>query len=188
MTCIVAIKTPKSIFMGADSAGVGGSGLSIIKDSKVFIKNKFIIGYTSSFRMGQLLRYKIKFPTQNKTQDIFTYMATNFVDALRKCYEDSGFLTKKDSSESGGSFLIGYKGRLFQIQEDFAILETICNYQACGCGKDIALGSLYSTDHEHLEDCLLPSYRLELALQAAEQFSTSVRSPFNVLEMKSKET
>ncbi len=172
--------------MGADSAGVGGYDMSIIKDRKVFIKGKFLIGYTSSFRMGQLLRYKIKFPTQKKTQDIFTYMVTDFVDALRKCYEASGFLTKKDSYESGGSFLIGYKGRLFHIQNDFAVLETICNYQACGCGQDMALGSLYSTENEATADGhgLLPTYRLELALQAAEQFSAGVRSPFTVIEMK----
>lgn len=43
--------------MGCDSAGVGGWHLQLRADPKVFHVGHFLIGYTDSFRMGQLLRF-----------------------------------------------------------------------------------------------------------------------------------
>jgi len=57
MTCIVGLidKESKKIYMGGDSAGVANYSLSVRKDPKVFKRYGFIFGFTSSFRMGQLL-------------------------------------------------------------------------------------------------------------------------------------
>lgn len=53
MTCIVGYVTPaREVVMGADSAGVAGYDLRIRRDVKVFHAGPFLIGYTSSFRMG----------------------------------------------------------------------------------------------------------------------------------------
>lgn len=66
MTCIIGLIKNKKVYIGGDSAGVDGLNITIRKDSKVFKINKFIIGYTSSFRMGQLLRFKLKINNQRK--------------------------------------------------------------------------------------------------------------------------
>jgi 20S proteasome alpha/beta subunit len=82
MTCIVGIIDKETIYLGGDSAGTAGYGQSIRKDKKVFIKdNKFIIGFTSSFRMGQLLMADDRFiiREQNNSEDDFHYLINAFI-------------------------------------------------------------------------------------------------------------
>ena len=43
MTCIIGLKQGSTIFMGCDSAGVGGLGLKVRADRKVF-KEKWGVG------------------------------------------------------------------------------------------------------------------------------------------------
>ena len=64
MTCIVATKFVDEsrkirVMMGADSASVEASWLTQGErdDKKIFAAGGFIVGYTTSYRMGQLLQY-----------------------------------------------------------------------------------------------------------------------------------
>src|SRR5271165_4245107 len=114
MTCIVAVENKGTIYMGGDSAGVAGLSLSIRADEKVFLTGPFIMGFTSSFRMGQILRYKFVPPAQPSGVDDMRFMVTDFIDAVRKAFFDNGF-GKKDTNE-GGNFLVGYKKKLYNIQ------------------------------------------------------------------------
>jgi len=178
LTCIVGLLDGGNVYIGGDSAGVGGYQLSVRADQKVFRNGPFLMGFTSSFRMGQLLRYKFNPPEHpcltgtGERMGIYKYMVTYFVDAVRQCLKDGGFATKKDEEESGGSFLVGYNGRLFEIEDDYQVAEQVAKYHAVGCGAQIALGSLYSTEGQPPED------RVRLALEAAERFIAGVRGPF----------
>ncbi len=69
MTCIVGIETDKGVVIGGDSAGVSGLGLTVRADEKVFARGPFVMGFTSSFRMGQLLRYGALDPDLRKAYD-----------------------------------------------------------------------------------------------------------------------
>ena len=62
MTCIVGVVDNGKVYMGGDSAGVGGLCIETRKQPKVFRNGDFLIGYTDSFRMGQLLQYKMSPP------------------------------------------------------------------------------------------------------------------------------
>ena len=64
MTCIAAIKHEGKVYIGADSAAGKGTYLTLRADEKVFKNGKFGFGFTSSFRMGQLLRYRLSPPEQ----------------------------------------------------------------------------------------------------------------------------
>lgn len=172
MTCIVGLIANDTIYMGADSAGVAGSSLQVRADQKVFVKGEFIMGFTTSFRMGQLLRYKLQIPNYQKGIDIFEYMVTSFIEAVRICLRDGGFAEKKEEKEKAGTFLVGFQGRLFRIENDYQVCETLLPYNATGCGEDIALGVLFANGH------LKPEERILQALEAAEQFSSGVRRPF----------
>lgn len=188
MTAVVGIVEENGdIYMGADSAGVAGYSVTRRKDPKVFIKMKFIMGFTSSFRMGQLLHYKFSPPSLLKVksgkQTLDHYMNVDFVQALRKCFKEGGFTTINNNKEIGGCFLVGIWGRLFEIESDFQVAESLKNYSAVGCGDDLCLGSLYSTDG--LTN-VTPEQRISLALSAAEEFSAGVRSPFNILRLENK--
>lgn len=174
MTCIVALKHKGKVYMGGDSAGVAGLSVSTRLDHKVHIIGKTILmGFTSSFRMGQLLAYSLKIPTHPKNMSTEKYLSTIFIDEIRRCLSDGGFSKNINGSESGGVFLIGYKGRIFNIFSDYQVAENIHPYSAVGCGSDLALGSLYSTNK-----LLAPNLRLKKALEAASEFSGGVRAPF----------
>jgi ATP-dependent protease HslVU (ClpYQ) peptidase subunit len=177
MTAIAAITNGKKVYIGGDSAGVAGLSVTVRKDPKVFKNSNFVIGFTSSFRMGQLLQYVFKPPKQPEKMKDATYMYTKFIDSVRKCLKDGGYARTSNNVESGGKFIVGYKGTLYVVDSDFQIGMPSSNYYAVGCGNDLCLGSLYSTDGSKMK----PEERIMLALGAAEQFSGGVRSPFVIV-------
>lgn len=175
MTCIVGIAHEGRVWMGGDSAGVDGMALEVRADKKVFRNGPFVIGFTSSFRMGNLLQYALTPPRRHTADDVYKFLVTDFVDAVRSCLKAGGYATAKDGGEVGGAFLVGYEGRLFSVQEDYQVAETSTGFDACGSGGQIARGSLFSTIGQPPED------RIKIALAAAEQYNAGVRSPFVVI-------
>lgn len=176
MTCIVGLVDKGKIYMGADSAGVAGYSLTVRADKKIFKNGPFIMGFTSSFRMGQLLQYSFNPPKRHSDTDVMKYMVTDFIDSVRDCFKNGGFAEKDKEQESGGTFLVGYEERLFQIHSDYQVGESLKPYDACGCGSKTALGSLASTPGQD------PFKRLKLALEVAESYSAGVRSPFYYMD------
>ena len=176
MTCIVGLVHDKCVYVGGDSAGVSGDSIHVRADSKVFGKGPMIMGFTSSYRMGQLLRWNLKLPKHPRSMTTEEYMTTVFVDAVRKCLKTGGFSKVSDGVEEGGCFLVGYRNSLFQVHEDYQVAINTAPYAAVGCGRQVALGSLYSTS-----TAAHPRGRVLLALESAEAFCSGVRRPFLVL-------
>lgn len=178
MTCIVSIQENNTVYMGGDSAGIAGLSITIRSDEKVFINGPFIIGITGSFRMSDLLRYKLDPPKQTVHRDDRAYLVTDFVDSLRKCFSANGFGDK--DATVGGTFLLGYKGKLYSVQKDYQVGLPSTQYDAVGCGSDLALGSLHSTAKMNLK----PEQRITMALEAASTFSAGVAPPFLILKQE----
>ena len=176
MTCIVGLIDKKTVYMGADSAGVGNLNLRVRKDLKVFKNGKFLMGCTTSFRMIQLLKYQFIPPKHPPSLNTDKYMVTKFIDAVRKCFKNGGFAKSENDEEKGGTWLVGYKGRLFRIEDDYQVAENIFPFDSCGCGENYAMGSLYSTNGR-IKD---PQKRIILALEAAQEFSAGVKGPFYI--------
>lgn len=182
MTCIVGLIDKRAdsdarVYIGADSAAISDNYIEVRRDSKVFQNGEFVIGCTSSFRMIQLLQYSF-IPPEMGDKDIFEYMCTDFINAVRDCFSAGGYLSKDEYGvEGGGKFLVGYKDRLFIIDSDFQVGEVMRNFMAIGSGEDYALGSLYSTSYIPSS----PEARIINALEAAAHFCPSVRAPFKIL-------
>ena len=174
MTAIVGLVHRGAVHIGGDSAGVGPGWSSTVRaDAKVFRTGRYLMGFTDSFRMGQLLRYALDPPVPPTSPTrLEQHMATAFVDAVRACLSKGGWLTRGAGREEGGSFLVGVSGHLFHVQGDFQVAQPADGYAAVGCGQDIALGSLYATAGQ------LPGRRIRTALEAAAHFSAGVRGPF----------
>lgn len=173
MTCIAGLVHKGKVYIGGDSAGTNGHVLTIRDDEKVFKNGDFIMGFTSSFRMGQLLRFKFSAPYHKPEIETYEYMVTDFIDAVRKCLKDGGYARTESGEEFGGTFLVGYRGELFIVEGDYQVGKPHSGFHAVGCGKDIARGSLYAT-REHQD----PEFRIKESLAAAELFSGGVRGPF----------
>ena len=176
MTAVVGVVDGSHVWIGADSAGVANWSVVNRKDPKVFRLGPMLVGFTSSFRMGQLIRYSMKAPPEAPPEDPYAYMVSEFVPRLRKCLKRGGFAKVENGREEAGTMLIGYCGHLFEIGEDYQVGEGFDGYAAVGGGYEVALGALYASgDH-------LPADRVKIALEAAAAHHIGVRPPF-VVEM-----
>lgn len=178
MTAIVGIAQKGKVWIGADSAGSDGYSMTIRKDPKVFINGRFIIGYTSSFRMGQLLEHCFRPPAYSHKADgdVMAYMVRKFIPKVRDTFKEGGYQWTHNERSSGGTFLVGFRGELFQVEDDYQVGRRAEGYDAVGCGADFALGSLYATAGDRD-----PNHRIIAALSAAASFSAAVSGPFTVL-------
>lgn len=176
MTAIVGLVHDGKVLIGADSGGVGGWTLNIRKDAKVFANGPYIFGFTTSFRMGQLLRWSFKPPAPGKGS-LERFMCTTWVDAARKALSDGGWAKREAEREVGGELLVGVRGRLFYIAEDWQVGEHVDGYAAVGSGEQLSLGALAATEHLGLD----PEKRVLSALEAAERHNIGVRGPFHLL-------
>lgn len=173
MTCIVGLEAEGRVIIGADSAGVSGYDLTVRADSKVFRNGPYVMGFASSFRMGQLLRYSLTPPAPPaSTARLERFMATDFTDAVRTCLKAGGYAAAKEGREEGGAFLVGVAGHLVGIYSDYQVARSADGYLAVGCGADIALGALHATTHQPAQR------RVRAALGAAAHYSAGVRPPF----------
>jgi hypothetical protein len=172
MTCIAGLIHDGKVYVCADSAGVCKYDLEIRKDRKVFVNGDFVIGFTSSFRMGQILQFAFNPPKRHPEKSVMAYMVTDFVNAVRGALKDGGYARKESEQESAGDFLVGYAGRLFSIRNDYQVAENVSGFDSVGCGESYAKGVLFATEGQD------PLTRLTLALKCAEQHSAGVRGPF----------
>ena len=177
MTCIVGLVGKDSVYIGADSASVRGWTIQVTNLPKVFLKGKFIIGYTASFRTGQILQYHLKVLTK-KDGTNERYMITVFAEAVRDCLKKYGFAKIDDNEESGGEFLVAFSGSLYYVGADYQVNSYKSGYAAVGSGEAFALGSLFSTSG------MESPARVRLALKAASTYSATVISPFHILVQK----
>ena len=174
MTCIVGIVDGSKVWIGGDSAGSDGWSMVHRADAKVFKNSDFLFGFTTSFRMGQVLRYAFNPPKRSSDKDVMAFMVTDFIDALRTSLKNAGFAEKDKEVERGGTFLVAHAGRLFRIEGNYQVGESADGYDACGCGENYALGSMFSTKKSNVRT------RLRTALEAAQQHSAMVRGPFHM--------
>lgn len=174
MTCVAGIAHGGKVWIGGDSAGVSGWSLRVRADEKVFRSGHLVMGFTTSFRMGQLLRYGLKVPEQTGKDD-YGFLCTTFVDAVRECLKAGGYATKENEAEKGGDFLLGYRGNLYHVAADYQVARAAVGFDAVGCGRDVAIGALAVTPKQP------PRRRILTALKAAEDFNAAVRGPFAVV-------
>jgi ATP-dependent protease HslVU (ClpYQ) peptidase subunit len=172
MTCIVGVADRGAITIGGDSAGVAGLDITARSDEKVFRNGPFLFGFTSSFRMSQLLHYAFEPPARPEGQSVDAFMVTTFINAIRACFKAGGYAYRESEHEIGGCFLVGYAGRLFRIDPDYQVGESHDGYMAVGCGDAYALGVLYASAGAPADG------RCTLALEAAAHHSAGVCGPF----------
>lgn len=172
MTAIAGLVHAGKVYIGGDSAGSDGSLRTVRADTKVFTSGPYVFGFTTSFRMGQLLHWSLRPSTPEGGLERF--LATTFVDEVRECLKAGGWAGVENSREQGGTFLLGVQGRLFTIYDDFQVGEAAEGYDAVGSGDAVVLGALYATADMALE----PAERITLALSAAAAHTPFVAGPF----------
>ncbi len=177
MTCIVGIVEAGNLLLAGDSAGVSlqEKEWHSFTNAKVFQRGPYVIGFTTSFRLGQILRFETELPEPGD-QDLDCFMATTFVAAVRQSLKTQDFTRGLGEQ---GSVLVGIRGQLFAIGADFQVLTTATPYMAVGSGRHLAYGALCALEGSGLS----LRKKAEMALRAAERFNPTVREPFVYVEV-----
>ena len=173
MTCIVGVKTDTGVLLAGDSLGSAGYHGRVRADIKVFrLTPEIACGFTSSYRMGQILRFHVEPPCIHG--DLYEWAVREFIPVVRAAFKEHGYSTIQNNEESGGTFLVAVRDRLFQVEDDFQVAESVWDFDACGCGDAYAMGAMWSLRAAKLK----PRQFLTKALDAAVEFSGGVRGPY----------
>jgi ATP-dependent protease HslVU (ClpYQ) peptidase subunit len=182
MTCIVGVEGGKSVWIGGDSAQTDTYCDQVVgAEPKVFVKGKLIFGCTGSLRMKQVLRSCLEVPNHPRSMSDEAWLCGPLVDSIREMYRRSGFMRTKDGSEEAdGTALVGYLGRLYVMQADFALIRSNRGWETAGSGGKYAAGAMVALSilqHDRVDS------RIRVALRAAEACNASVCGPFTILRV-----
>lgn len=184
MTCIIGFtdKANNVSYIGGDSLGSNGFTKSTEMPSKVFRNDTFksvLIGGTTSFRHLDLLRYSDKLFDEidwyKKVDVDHKYMVTKFVPKVIDLFK-SGVIDEVEK-DRGANFIVATPGKVFEIQNDYSVLEPELGFCAVGCGETVAMGSLITTRFMDMS----PQDKILRALEAAETYCCGVQRPFHIL-------
>jgi ATP-dependent protease HslVU (ClpYQ) peptidase subunit len=172
MSTVIGIVDDGKVWMGADSYATTtcGERRRIICE-KMFINNRYLIGFIGSVRSGQVLRPEYFEVPENIYE---------FPDKMMEQFKRKGCLAVSSDTHMStheSNFLIATpNGKLFEILLDFQINE-IKDFTAIGSGSPFALGSLYTTkdwgDHKR---------RIMTAFKVAAAYDMSTGPPYTIEE------
>jgi ATP-dependent protease HslVU (ClpYQ) peptidase subunit len=182
MTVVIGLIDNGAVYMGCDSASVGGWKINTSSINKVFARGEFLLGFSGSWRMGQILEHALPIYEHPDAMPDMTYMVNIFIESVRKILKERGFSKIENNNESGGRFLVGYRGKLYSIDNDFQVNIPAEGFDACGCGDSYALGAMLALSDTE------PVARIYKALEVSEKFCMGVRGPFTVMVIPSPDS
>lgn len=172
MTCVVGIANEGNVYIGADRGASDNDSIISLGRPKVCKQGNWLYGFAGSLGNGQLLD-NITFPVLKKTDDPYKIIRFDIMPLIKNLIESHG----SDKDDNATDYLIGTKGRLFELStEDWGLVEI--DEVAIGSGGSFALGSLYTTS---LFEAATPYYRIEQALNAAITYSPTCQGPIDIL-------
>lgn len=182
MTCIAGAIKGTEVWIGADAVVSQGSAARMTAQAKVFQLGEFLIGTSGSLRILQIIRYLFVPPPIDG--DLLAYMVKAFVPALRATIkEHEGEVTDPNGDKLlNGTYLIGVRGRLFEVDCTYAVIEAKAKYASIGCADQEALAAMF-TATSLLGGDIGPEKIVERGLLAAVEFDTSIRPPFTILKL-----
>lgn len=180
MTCVIGISDGDRVWIGGDSGASLGQEVRRSRLPKVFKRpDGLIIGYTDSYRMGQLLQYALSDLTSEEGyEDPYDFLVTVFSEKIRVLFRDYGFSKIESNRDSGGTFLLGYKGKLYSVYSDFQVNESSDDIEAIGAGREYALGAIKALERA-LPNLAAPD-KIQRGLEVAEYFCSGVMGPFTL--------
>ena len=169
MSCIVAISDGKRVHMACESAATSTDGdRRLIVPNKIIKNGNYLIGFSGSIRVKQLLGPRFFTPPKN---------ILDFPNSLVAHLEDKKALsfTEEQTIMFLCNIIIAQKHKMYEILSDFQLNEPVVDYVTVGAGAHYAFGSLATT----LElGGINIKERLVLALNAACLYSSDCKGPY----------
>lgn len=182
-TCIIGFADKNGVYIAGDCGGFSGWDKTQRADEKVFALESdpsIIVGYAGSFRSGQIFRFDFNPPPRPEGISDFHYLVSHFIESLRTLFKEKGYCKIDSNVESFDSnFLLGYNGKLYEIDDDFQIGIPAAQSSAIGCGYAYAIGAF-----EGLSHIKRPKDRLVKSLEIAAKHCAGVLLPYTYKELK----
>jgi len=182
LTCIVSYTDNNKMYLACDNYTQMGERVYRKTLPKVYEKGDLLIGGAGNVSNLQAVFYFTDF-TRDETKeddkrDDFHYILFDVVEEMRLALKSRGLIRFEDGVEVyDASFLVGYKGKFYNIGPDFSVMESVEPYDSVGTGKMVALGSLYTTNYFDLP----VERKIEFALEAASVHHSDVEPPFEII-------
>jgi hypothetical protein len=169
MTCIIGFKHKGTAYIGADSLGSNGHTKAVYDTPKLFERHGILFGYTTTYRFGQILQHHL--PEVVSKLDGYAYIVQCIVPAIRSCLAEHGAKGSDKGIEFGGEAILGYKGEIYRLQNDFSVLRHTNGIAVVGSGTEVATGAMMALKGE-------PMARIREALRITSDVVTTVGGPF----------
>lgn len=189
MTCIIAyIDELGNAHMVGDSGGTNVSQHSRtdLSTSKIFKKGDMLVGFTTSFRMGQLLQYCLKLPERKEDLSDYEYLITQFVPALFEMYENGKYA--KDPEKKGGNFLIAWNGEIYEVTAEYSVLWMDSMFGSVGSGYNYALPVMDMMSKMELFDIDDIEKQLKSVLNTVSKYNITVSGRTDYINDRDTET
>lgn len=185
MTTVVAIQGDTFAVIACDSrlSAYDGSGIPYlvttagVDTSKVALVGKYLIGAAGDVRAINILHYAFTPPTPKanvKGKALNQFITTNFIPALRQCFEAHGYSKESDNTE----ILIAINGFIYNIDSDFSWATSTSNTYAIGTGSTYALGALQTMSTRNIPTAQIAKRNALKALRVAAKFDPFTGEPF----------
>ena len=179
MTCVVAmVDVDGNIHMASDSSASDGHSQVSIKSPKIFQVGEILIGYSNSFRAAQVLEYDFSPTPRTELQEDMEYLCSYFVHDIREAFISAG-ACDREANGCDCDLIIGYRGNIYQLQNDFSILHITDNFLSIGAGSEAANAVLHAIKDMGIKT----ENMLRLALETTSYYITSVRAPYHFVTL-----
>lgn len=172
MTCIVGIATGDKVYIGGDSITSDGYSRNVTARRKVFRSGELLIGTCGSIRASNLLQQSLTIRALEEGESAEHFLVTGVIEAMRTLLKTGGVSKIENNVEQGEDMLIGFRGRLFSVANDFQVDTYTDGIAAVGAGEAYARAAVLA-----LSD-LPPEARVRRALEISAELCALVSPPF----------
>jgi ATP-dependent protease HslVU (ClpYQ) peptidase subunit len=147
MTTIVALVKNGSVIMGADTQVTDDDRRNNhIGMEKITKNNGYLIAGSGDSTPCDILQHIFEppVPTVAERKNLYKFMITKFVPAMRECLQENSWKPDPDDKDSGFSMIIAFDGEVFDIGDDFSVLLNGDGIYGVGNGSKFAVGALYA--------------------------------------------
>jgi len=139
MTTIIAMRDSNGFIFAADAQVTDTERPYQHKSMKKIVEiNEYVMAGAGNSRCCDVILYGWE-PPKYDGSELYIFMVSKFITAMRKQHEDTGITLKEDEDFV---FLVGFKDRVFHIAGNYAVLETDTGLYGIGTGAGYALGAI----------------------------------------------
>jgi ATP-dependent protease HslVU (ClpYQ) peptidase subunit len=175
MTTIVAVCKNGNVTMGADSQVTDQNRPNNhLKMEKISKRNGYLIAGSGDSHPCDVLQHVFipPVPTPTEKKDLYHFMISKFVPAMRECLDENGWKPSPDDKDSGFNMLFAFDGEIFDIGDDFSVLLNSDGIYGVGAGSAYAIGALYA------------GASIEKALEIAATNDIYTSGPFQIVKQQ----